>query len=80
MRIKRDAWATPPIFEWLRRGGHLDADAMNSVLNMGIGFAMIVRPAFTRSILGHLRRLGEKPYFLGKVKRSMEGEARVEWS
>ncbi len=47
--------------------------------NMGIGYVLIVRPTFTKAIMTHLRTLGEKPYFLGKVKKSA-GEPTLEWS
>jgi phosphoribosylformylglycinamidine cyclo-ligase len=49
------------------------------VFNMGIGYVLVVRPTFTKAIMTHLRTLGEKPYFLGKVKKG-NGDARVEWS
>ena len=62
-------WDVPPIFEFLQELGPVEDEEMFRVFNMGIGFVLIIRPKFTRSIMGHLRRLGEKPYFLGKVKR-----------
>ena len=52
---------------------------MYQVFNMGIGLGLIVRPSFTKPILAHLRALGEKAYFLGKVKKAA-GEAGVEWA
>ena len=42
---------------------------MFRVFNMGIGYVLVVASDFTRSIMAHLRKLGETPYFLGKVKR-----------
>jgi len=62
-------WDVPPIFEFLQKLGPVEDEEMFRVFNMGIGFVLIIRPKFTRSIMGHLRKLGEKPYFLGKVKR-----------
>jgi phosphoribosylformylglycinamidine cyclo-ligase len=79
VRLKRDAWPVPPIFPWLQKHGPVDDQEMLSVFNMGIGFVLIVRPSFTKPIMTHLRTLGEKAYFLGKVKKA-EGQPRIEWS
>ena len=80
-RIKRDGWTVPPIFTWLQKNGPVDAEEMTNVFNMGIGFCLIVRPTFTKSIMSALRALGERPYFLGKVRKAGgSGEPRLEWS
>ncbi len=62
-------WPVPPIFGLLQKLGPIEEEEMYRVFNMGIGYVLIVRPKHTRSIMGHLRKLGEKPYLLGKVKR-----------
>jgi len=73
--LHKDKWAVPPIFSYLQQLGPIDEEEMYRVFNMGIGYIIIVRPKFTRSIMTHLRRVGEKPCFLGKVKR---GSGKVE--
>lgn len=78
-RIKRDAWTPHPVFSWLQKNGPIDLDEMLNVFNMGIGFVLIVRPTFTKPIMSALRAMGEKPSFLGKIKKS-EGEPALEWS
>ena len=83
VRLKRDSWMIPPIFDWLQKHGPVDPEEMFNVFNMGIGYVLIVRPTFTKAIMTHLRTLGEKPYFLGKVKKSTaadSAEPRLEWS
>jgi len=67
--VLQKKWPVPPIFEYIRKLGPVEEEEMYRVFNMGIGYVLIVAPGFTRSIMSHLRRLGEKPYFLGKVKR-----------
>jgi len=62
-------WPTPPIFKFLRERGPVEEPEMYRVFNMGIGYVLIVAPSFTRSIMAHLRRLGETPHFIGKVRR-----------
>lgn len=79
VRLKRDAWTPPSIFPWLQKNGPVDLDEMFHVFNMGIGFVLIVRPTFTKAIMTHLRTLGERPFFLGKVKKGA-GEPKLEWA
>ena len=38
-----DAWARPPVFEWLAR--HVDEEEMRRVFNLGIGFCAVVPQA-----------------------------------
>ena len=40
---------------------------MYRVFNMGIGYVLIVRPAFAESIVSHLKHLGESPLVLGEI-------------
>lgn len=79
-RLKRDAWTPPPIFTWLQQNGPVDLDEMYNVFNMGIGFLLVVRPTFTRPITTALRTLGEKPIFLGKIRKTTALEPPIEWS
>jgi len=72
--IDRKKWPRPAVFDWLQKLGPVEEEEMYRVFNMGIGYVLIVAPSFTRSILAHLRKLGETPYFLGKVRK---GDRRV---
>lgn len=62
-------WEIPPIFRFLQQAGPVEEEEMYRVFNMGIGYVLVVAPGFTRSIVAHLRKLGEKPYFIGKIRR-----------
>ena len=62
-------WPVHPIFTFLQNQGPIQEEEMFRVFNMGIGYILVVAPTFTRSIMAHLRKLGETPYFLGKIKR-----------
>ena len=67
--INRGSWPVLPVFSYLQDTGGVADAAMYDAFNMGIGYVLIVSPSFTRSIMAHLRKLGETPYFIGKVKR-----------
>lgn len=73
VEIRKGSWPVPPVFDWLAKLGPVDEDEMYRVFNMGVGFAMIVRPAFVDSIVRQLTRAGERPHVIGKVVRSRAG-------
>jgi len=47
---------------------------MRRVFNMGIGYTLIVRPAFADSIAEQLAKFGERVHVIGKV---VKGGGRV---
>ncbi len=65
--IHLDRWKTPTIFSFLQQHGNIETQEMYRVFNMGIGYILIVRPAFADSIMSHLEHLGESPIVLGKI-------------
>jgi len=73
VRIKRDSWYVPPIFGLIAAKGPVDSLEMMRVFNMGIGFVMIVAPTFAHAIMNRLRRMGERCWVLGKVRKGGPG-------
>ena len=67
--IRRDSWSVPPIFKFIQKRGGVAGDEMFRVFNMGIGFVLIVRSAFARAVVGHLRDCGQDAVIIGRVKR-----------
>ncbi len=65
--IDRSAWPVPPVFTFLQKHGQIPDEEMKLVFNLGIGFCLIVRPAFAAAIRQHLRRLGESVYTIGEI-------------
>jgi len=53
--IDTKSWTVPPVFRYLQSLG-VKRDEMFRVFNMGIGYTLVVRPAFAHSIIGHFRR------------------------
>ncbi len=66
-RVRRDAWTVPPIFELLRAAGCVDPEEMDAVFNLGIGYCLVVRPAFAASVRRQLERSGEGVVELGEI-------------
>ncbi len=65
-------WTPPPIFDVLRKCG-ISRSEMFRVFNMGIGFVFVVRPAYANGVMHKLRRAGEEPVVIGRVKRGRGG-------
>lgn len=68
--VDTSSWPVPPVFRFLQKhggnGGIPEAE-MRRVFNMGIGYCLIVRPAFADSIAEQLTRMGERVYRIGEV-------------
>jgi phosphoribosylformylglycinamidine cyclo-ligase len=75
-KIDRSAWVVPPVFRFLQKHGGVEEKEMWNVFNMGIGYVVIVRPAFADSIREQLEKLGETVAVIGKVVR---GSGAVVW-
>ncbi|MCA9292689.1 MAG: phosphoribosylformylglycinamidine cyclo-ligase [Phycisphaerales bacterium] len=74
--IDRGAWTPPAVFGFLQDQGQVDADEMDRVFNMGIGYCLVVRPAFASSVMKQLERLGERAHVIGEIQR---GTGVVRW-
>ena len=73
--IDRGAWPVPAVFQFLQAQGKIDPQEMERVFNMGIGYCLIVRPAFAASIMRHLERFGERGHVIGTIETG-SGAAR----
>lgn len=65
--VKKGSWPVLPIFNLMRSCG-IAEEEMFRVFNMGIGFVLIVAPAFARSISAILKRRGERVFSIGSVR------------
>jgi phosphoribosylformylglycinamidine cyclo-ligase len=77
VRVKRSSWKPAPIFDLIAAKGPVDSLEMTRVFNMGVGFVMIVAPTFAKPIMDRLRRLGERCWVLGKVRK---GGPDLQWA
>src|SRR5205085_2048092 len=67
VRIERDSWTIPPLFELLRRLGNVSDSEMYRTFNMGIGMVIVCSPDNAAMIENHLRGRGETCYRIGNV-------------
>ncbi len=67
--IDTASWPLPPVFRFLAERGNVSDAEMRRVFNMGIGYCLIVRPAFAESVAGSLKKLGEKVFTIGRIEK-----------
>ena len=70
------AWTPNPIFPFLREHGNVAPDEMYRVFNMGIGYTLIVRPAFADAVCTKLARMGETAMVIGEIVKG-SGDVRI---
>jgi phosphoribosylformylglycinamidine cyclo-ligase len=76
-RLRRKAWEPLPIFRFLQEKGGIEDQEMMRVFNMGIGYVLMVKPHFAKSVAKQLERHGEQVSVLGKVT---SGSGKVVWA
>ncbi|UOQ44087.1 phosphoribosylformylglycinamidine cyclo-ligase [Halobacillus salinarum] len=75
VRLERDSWEKPAIFQFLKSQGELAVEDMFGVFNMGIGMVVIVSEADAEAALDALDQTRNKAQIIGKVT-AREG---IEW-
>jgi phosphoribosylformylglycinamidine cyclo-ligase len=68
------SWPVLPVFNFLQEHGNVPDKEMRRVFNMGIGYCVIVRPAFADSVAATLKKAGEKVYKIGTVVKNGSGK------
>jgi phosphoribosylformylglycinamidine cyclo-ligase len=66
-KLELKSWDVPPIFPFLQHHGGVETAEMFNVFNMGLGYVLMVRPAFADAVVDKLRRYGEAPRIVGEV-------------
>lgn len=67
--VDYSSWERPPVFGFLQKHGGVSEEEMRRVFNLGIGYCVIVRPAFAESIAEKLTKLGETVFTIGTIKK-----------
>jgi phosphoribosylformylglycinamidine cyclo-ligase len=74
--VDRGSWPRPAVFSFLQERGAIPEEEVWRVFNMGIGYCVIVRPAFAESVAQQLEKFGETVYRIGTVAK---GKGEVRW-
>ncbi len=68
LSIDWNAWNRPAIFQLIQKTGNVPEDDMRRTFNLGVGMILIVATANVDSVMGFLRKKGERPFIMGKTK------------
>ena len=68
-KIQKGTWPIPPVFEFLQRHGGIAEDEMYNVFNMGVGYVVVVKPAFADSVAHQLKKAGLVVSTIGKITK-----------
>jgi phosphoribosylformylglycinamidine cyclo-ligase len=68
-RLRREAWAVPPLFRLIQDGGGIDPEEMARTFNLGVGMVAVVSPADLHDVEHSLERRGETSFVIGSVVR-----------
>ena len=77
--IDRSAWAPHPIFQYLKRAGHVSDEDMMLTFNNGLGLLIVVKEEETDEVLLRLKAMGETAYHVGSIESREENEGPVEF-
>jgi phosphoribosylformylglycinamidine cyclo-ligase len=67
VKIRKDSWPTPPLFELMRGLGNVSETEMYRTFNMGIGMVIVCSTNDAEAIASHLRSRSETVYEIGNV-------------
>jgi phosphoribosylaminoimidazole synthetase len=66
-KIDWDAWALPPVFQWLQETGGVSDHEMRRTFNCGVGLILIVDPHDLPDVLEGLVRANEEAFVIGEL-------------
>ena len=67
VKIDKDSWPIPPLFDLLRRLGNVPESEMYRAFNMGVGMVIVCSRNDVETISSHLRSRGDECYEIGSV-------------
>jgi phosphoribosylaminoimidazole synthetase len=69
-RFDWNAWALPPVFEWLQATGGVAETEMRRTFNCGVGLILIVDPHQVPDVLEGLARAEEDAFVVGELAKA----------
>jgi phosphoribosylformylglycinamidine cyclo-ligase len=69
-RFDWNAWALPPVFDWLAKTGGVSDHEMRRTFNCGLGLVLIVDPHDLADVLEGLVRADEDAFVVGELAKA----------
>jgi phosphoribosylformylglycinamidine cyclo-ligase len=77
VKIKRDSWKLPPVFQWLRETAQMNDAELFRTFNCGIGMVLVVEPSEALALAEQLRSAGETVYVLGELVADKTSKVKI---
>jgi phosphoribosylformylglycinamidine cyclo-ligase len=71
--IEKGSYPIPPIFTMMAREGNVEEHMMYNTYNMGLGMIIAVDPADVDKAMEAIKKAGDSPYIVGKIKDGEKG-------
>jgi len=78
-QVRRSAWAVPPIFQAIAGLGHVEAEEMYRVFNMGLGLILVVPASAAQAVITRASTLGDQAWQIGTIVSSTGAGPLVEY-
>ena len=80
VEISSKSWEIPPVFNFLRAAGNIEASEMWRTFNNGIGLIAVVPEESAQDVVERVAGMNEKAYIIGEVVPAKNtDEKRVKW-
>ncbi len=80
VKIRRDSWKIPAIFQFLQKAGNVTATEMLRTFNCGIGLIAAVGDESVDEVTDRLTAMGIDAFHLGEVVAREPGAPQLEWN
>lgn len=79
LKIKKDSWDIPPIFNFLKEAGKVSEEEMMRTFNNGIGMVAIVPEKSVDEIMDRLAANNEKTFLIGEIAERKDSQEKIKW-
>ncbi len=79
LRIIKNSWDIPPIFNFLKESGKVSEEEMMRTFNNGIGMVAIVPEKSVDEIMDRMAAENEKIFIIGEIAERKNSQEKIKW-
>lgn len=79
VKIYRNSWTIPPVFNFIRKAGNIEEMEMMRTFNNGIGMVAVVPEKDVSDIVDRIHAMNEKAWLIGEIAEQKPGDEPVEF-
>jgi phosphoribosylformylglycinamidine cyclo-ligase len=74
--LQRGSWPVPPVFDLIKKIGHISQEEMDRTFNNGLGLVLVVGRRQAGGVQRALKKMGEASFIVGEIRNGARG-ARI---